>query len=167
MRQGLAICIALLCGMVAMAPAQPASTTAKSASCSFDDGKQITVRYQDEQNGKKEKLREGKIWMPGGEPMLLFTQAELSFGNADIPVGAYSMYVIPQRGNWAVVINKNVNAGAQYNPSEDLARVQTEMGTLEEPSPGFSIVFGHIAPKECSMRMYYEKTGAWVEFKEK
>ena len=99
--------------------------------------------------------------------MLLFTQSELSIGNSHIPVGAYSMYVIPQKEAWTLVLNKNVTEGSKYEEQQDLLRVEMQVGQLSKPNERFSVFFAHVAPKQCNMRMYYGKVGTWVEFKEK
>jgi hypothetical protein len=41
------------------------------------------------------------------------------------------------------------------------------LGQLSEPQKALDVFFGHVAPKQCNMRIYYGKAGAWVEFKER
>lgn len=142
----------------------PSSST--TAACSFQDGRQLSVRHtSDEAVLGKDKLPEGKLWIPGGAPLFLFTEVPLSVGNLEIPVGAYSMYLIPEKGNWTLVLNKKVTEAEKYDKGQDLARVPMEIGQLSAPEK-FAISFGHVAPKQCNMRIYYGKTGAWAEFKE-
>ena len=99
--------------------------------------------------------------------MWLFTQAELSLDTSEIPIGAYSIYIIPEKEDWILIVNKNVSAQSKYNEHEDLARAKMSLGQLSEPQKEVSVSFGHIAPKQCNMRIYYGKSGAWAEFKEK
>ena len=99
--------------------------------------------------------------------MLLFTQAELTLAKTAIPVGAYSMFVIPGKNSWTLIVNKNVTAGSKYDETQDLVRAPMETGQLSSPEKEFSVIFGHMAAKQCSMRFYYGKTGAWTEFMEK
>jgi Protein of unknown function (DUF2911) len=40
--------------------------------------------------------------------MFLFTSTPLDVSNSKIAIGAYSMYLIPQRDNGTLVLNKNV-----------------------------------------------------------
>lgn len=68
---------ALLVSAVGFAAAQNDPKGTPTASCSFQDGKQITVRYANETSPGRD-LPCGKVWTPGGQPMLLFTQAPLS-----------------------------------------------------------------------------------------
>src|SRR5438552_14869793 len=95
----LAICILLigeLCSIGALtAQKQSSASDSDTVSCNFADDKQITVRYNSVPFSKKERLRENKVWMPGGSAIILFTGADLKFGGKNIPTGAYTMYLIP------------------------------------------------------------------------
>jgi DUF2911 family protein len=157
----------LLCGVPQiLAQNNPAKTQPATATCSFEDENQVTVRYEPGASVPKKPLPQGQLWPPSGSPMYLFTQAELTIGNTTLPVGAYSMYVIPEKNKWTLIINKNVSAGAPYSQQNDLVRVPMELGHLSDPQP-FTVAFGRIAPKQCSMRIYYETAGVWAEFDEK
>lgn len=162
----LVTCLVLFSGLVTAA-AQSDATSPATASCTFQDGKQISVRYQNAVIGAKEKGFEGKIWTPGNTPMLLFTQAKLTIGASEIPIGAYSMYLLPQKDHWTLVLNKNVTGAATYDEHQDLLRAEMQLGQLPEPYKQFSVLFGHAAAKQCNMRMYYGKAGSWLEIAEK
>jgi hypothetical protein len=47
--------------------------------------------------------------------MTLFTEAQLNFAGATIPVGAYTVYPIPAKDKWTLVVNKNVTPGSAYD----------------------------------------------------
>ena len=163
----LAMCIVFVVGVVNAGIGQEAPANTATASCSFQDGKQLSLRYHQEAISGKSGPPEGKVWTPAGMPMFLFTQSELLMGNSQIPVGAYSMYVIPRKDNWILILNRNVSEGSKYDEHQDLSRAEMQIGQLSEPNKQFSVFFGHVAPKQCNIRMYYGKTGTWVEFKEK
>ena len=163
----LAMCVLLGVGMVHSSAAQQASANSSTATCSFQDGTQLTVRYDKDTISGKNGPPEGRVWAPGGTPMFLFTQSVLLIGNSQIPVGAYSMYVIPRKENWTLVVNKNVTEGSKYDEHQDLSRVEMQIGQLSEPNKQFSLFFGHVAPKQCNMRIYFGKIGTWAELKEK
>lgn len=99
--------------------------------------------------------------------MLLFTQAPLVADKTDIPMGAYSMYIVRGKDDWTLVVNKNVDAGSKYDKHLDVVRVGMLMGQLSEPQKEFTVFFGHTEPKQCNMRIYYGKSGTWAEFTEK
>lgn len=156
----------LLAELVVAAPllAQQ-NDNSQTTTCSFDDEKQISVQYN--AVSASDKLPNGKVWAPNGSPLLLFTQTPVTLGNTEIPVGAYSMFVIPGKENWTLIVNKNVTPGSKYDESQDLARVQMDIGQLGNPEKQLSVVFGHSGPKQCSMRIYYGKIGTWADFHEK
>lgn len=143
------------------------SVNTQTLACTFQDGTQLSVRYEPGKSADKRGLPLKQLWPPEKSPMYLFTQSEISVGNSDIPVGAYRMYVIPDKDNWTLVVNKDVSAGKAYNQQEDLLRAPMQVGQLGEASPTAKVVLGHIGPKQCNMRIYCGKTGAWAEFNQK
>jgi hypothetical protein len=152
-------------GAVAQDPAsQPATSTAV---CTFADQKQMSVRYNQLVVDKKDELPLGKLWTPGDAPMDLFTETPLLLNSKEIPVGAYRVYLIPEKDKWTLIVNKDVTAGSKYDEQQDLVRAPMQTGKLPQAEPRFSIYFGHIAPKQCSMRVDVGKTRAWVDFDEK
>ena len=159
------ICTAFLCVTVSLVSARSSAGTS-TATCTFQDGQQISLRYSNQLVQSKTRLPEGKIWTPGERPMFLFTQGALTIGSSDIPAGAYSAYLIPQHNNWILVLNKNVAEGSRYDEHEDVLRTPMQSGQINEPQP-FWVAFAHIAPKQCNLRIYYGKVGTWAEFKQK
>jgi hypothetical protein len=133
-------------------------------SCNFADGKQITVRYNRVPFKKGERLRENKIWMPGGSAMILFTGADLKFAGKEIPTGAYTMYVIPGKKNWTLIVSKNEKPESAYESQQDLARGEMDLGQLSQPTDKLTLYFGQMSPKQCALRVYYGDTGAFTEF---
>jgi Protein of unknown function (DUF2911) len=143
---------------------EPGSAT---AICTFEDGKQVSLRYMRPSTSRRDGLRLGKLWIPGGSPPFLFTESDLRFGNSDIPTGAYSIYLIPGNEAWTLIVNRNVTSGVSYDERQDLLRARMQLGELNEPAEELTIYFGHVGPRECDMRFDYGKTRAWIEFKEK
>jgi hypothetical protein len=167
----LAVCILLLSQLIfaRTAASQQSDSDQNSAQafCDFDDGQEISVRYNTSVVNSKDEPRNGKVWLPGGAPMTLFTGAPLTLSNSEIPVGAYSVYVIPNKKEWTLIVNKNVTAGAPYDEKQDIARSPMDLGEVESPPKQLQVSFAHIAPKDCSIRLYYGKVGAFTDFKEK
>jgi hypothetical protein len=164
-----AICIALL-GQVlvanpALAQQQDADAHTGTAFCDFDDNQEISVRYNNAPG--KDETRNGKVWLPGGKPLTLFVGVPVSLANTPIPVGAYSVYIIPNRKEWTLIVNKNVTPGAAYDQTQDVARGPMELGEVDSPPGQLQVSFAHTAPKKCSIRLYYGKIGAFAEFVEK
>ena len=136
---------------------------AMMASCTYHDDYSVTVRYSDANPGKKRDLPNGKVWSPGDVPMLLFTEAPVKVANVELAVGAYSMYVIPDKGKWTLIVNKNIAPGAAYDEKQDVARTSMETGQLPSAIDQPHVSFAHISPKVCSLRVDFGKTGAWAD----
>ena len=167
----LAICIILIAPslLLTAAIAQQGESNRESATavCDFDDGQEITLKYNGSAMNSKDEPRNGKVWLPGGSPMTMFTQVALTLHGTEIPVGAYSMYVIPGKKEWTLIVSKNVTDADKYDEKQDVARAPMEIGEVNSPPKRLQASFAHSAPKVCSIRLYYEKTGAFAEFNEK
>jgi hypothetical protein len=164
-----AICIAVLGQVLVANPAfaqQPdADAHTATAFCDFADSQEISVRYNNAPG--KDDTHNGKVWLPGGKPLTLFVGAAVSLNNNPIPIGAYSVYVIPNRKEWTLIVNKNVTPGAAYDQTQDVARGPMELGEVDSPPGQLQVSFAHTADKTCSIRLYYGKVGAFAEFLEK
>ena len=145
-------------GLVAQSGSAPTSTT----TCYLDDGRQVYVRYNPVPTNK-EKISNGKPLTPGGMPMTLFTEAQLTLGSSLIPVGAYSIYPIPARDHWTLTVNKNVTPGAAYDEKQDIARAPMETAQVEQPSEALEVAFAHVGPR-CTLRIYIGKSASFADF---
>jgi Protein of unknown function (DUF2911) len=165
-----AICILilgqLLVAVVVFAQQPDANANSATAFCDFDDNQELSVRYNTVVSSKDEP-HNGKVWIPGGSPLTLFVGAPVTFNNTPIPVGAYSIFVIPNRKDWTFIVNKNVTPGAAYDQAQDVARGSMELGEVDSPPGQLQISFAHVGAKQCSIRLYYGKIGAFAEFVEK
>lgn len=139
-------------------PSEPSST----ASCNLDDGRQVYIRYN-AVTTKSDKAPNGKPWMPGGTAMTLFTEAPLNFGGSTIPVGAYTVYPIPAKDKWTLVINRNVTQGAAYDEKQDLARAPMETDQVSQAADALEVAFAHVGDK-CTLRIYFGKSASFAPF---
>jgi hypothetical protein len=137
-----------------------AQSEPSTASCNLDDGRQVYIRYNP--ISAKDKISNGKPWAPGGSPMTLFTEAELNLGGSTIPIGAYTVYPIPDK-KWTLVVNKNVAPGSAYDEKQDLARTQMETDQVSQPSDALEVAFAHTGDK-CTLRIYFGKTASFAPF---
>ena len=151
----------LITVLLGMASAKKVFAQDAQAYCNFTDGNQVTIQYQ---ATVKEEPRNGRVWSPG---MTLYVQTPLTLGSSEIPLGAYTIYLIPDKRNWTMIVNKNVTAGAAYDSAQDVARAPMEIGEIPQPTKQLQLSFAHMAPKQCSLRVYYQKVGAFGDFMEK
>ena len=137
-----------------------------TTNCTFEDGNEISMRYIPV-SIDKEKLQNGKPWAPGGTAIVLFSPVDLIFDKTQVGLGAKSVYLIPGKNQWTLVLNKNVNDKAQYDEHQDLVRARMEVGELSTPATELQLTLAHTGPKQCSLRTDYGKTGAWIDFHQK
>jgi hypothetical protein len=135
--------------------------------CTFADQTDLSARYNAVSTKDNPRLQNGRVWAPGGKPILLFTQSPLRIANVDLAVGAYSVYLIPGKDDWTMVVNKNVSGTGDYSEKDDLVRIRMEGAKLSTASDHLNISLGHIAPKQCELRVYYDKAGVWATISEK
>lgn len=144
-----------------------------TATCDFSDQQQLAVQYEQVTIGKHDKdflgheVPYGKVWEPGKQPLTLFTNSPVSIDGINVPVGAYTLYLIPDRKEWTLVLSKNTDKTADYDKSKDVVRAPMQIGQLPSPEPEFSVYFAHTGPKECTMRIDMADTRAWVPFEQK
>jgi hypothetical protein len=138
------------------------SAPSSTASCNLDDGRQVYIRYNPV-TAKSDKAPNGKPWTPGGAPMTLFTEAQLAFGGSTIPIGAYTVYPIPARDKWTLVVNKNVTAGSAYDGKQDIARAPMETDQVSQAADSLEVAFAHVGEK-CTLRIYFGKSASFAAF---
>jgi hypothetical protein len=143
---------------ICSAQSEPTSAT----TCTLDDGRQVSLRFN-AVTSKAEKPPNGKPWTPGGAAMTLFTEAPLAFGGTTIPIGAYTVYPIPAKDKWTLVVNKNVTRGAAYDEKQDMARATMETDQIPQPSDVLDVAFEHVGAK-CTLRIYFGKALSSVPF---
>ena len=133
----------------------------QTAYCNFEDGNQVSMQYS---AAVKEQPKNGKVWSPG---ITLYVQVPLTLGGSQIPLGAYTVYLVPGGKSWTLIVNRNVTPDAAYDSSQDVARSSMEVGEVPEPSKELELSFAHMSAKQCNLRVYYGKVGAFTDFLEK
>jgi hypothetical protein len=136
-----------------------------TATCNLPDDRQVYIRYNPV-SSKSERPANGKPWAPGGSPMTLFTEAQLTLGNTTIPIGAYAVYPIPAKDKWSLVVNKNVTPGTAYDEKQDLARIAMETDQIPQAADALEVAFAHYGLK-CTLRIYFGKAASFADFNAK
>ena len=149
-----------LVGLVNLLSAAGAAQDVRSTYCNFDEDNQVTIQYNPV---VKDPPKNGKVWSPG---VTLYVQTPLIVGSSTLALGAYSVHFIPDKKNWTLIVNRNVASPTVYNSSEDVARAPMELGELPAPQKELQLAFAHMG-NECSLRAYYQKTGAFAAFTKK
>ncbi len=164
----LALGLMAVLGSAQMDKASRPSPAAK-ASCALADGKTITVDYSSPRaKGRKifgGLVPYGEVWRAGANEATTFvTTSDLMVGGTHVPAGSYTIFAIPNKDKWTLVISKKTGEwGTAYpGPSEDLARIDMKVSALPAAVENFTIAFGK-APKGCPLIMEWETTQASVD----
>lgn len=103
----------------------------------------IEVRVNYSSPGKKgrtvwgELVPYGKLWRTGANAATtLETSGELTIGGATVPAGKYSVFSIPDKDQWTLILNKNADQSnvGDYDQALDVVRVlvKPEAGAARE-----------------------------------
>ncbi len=180
MRKGSVIFIALCLSLALFAAGTHAQQDKSArpsppAKASFDlgGGKSITVDYSSPRvKGRKiygELVPFGKVWRAGAnEATTLITTADIVVGGTPVPVGTYTLFAIPNKDKWTLIISKATGEwGTDYpGPDKDLARVDMKVSTLPSTVENFTISFDK-SGTGTTMNIDWETTRASVTIAKK
>lgn len=67
----------------------------------------------------------GRVWRTGADAATqLITDHDIEIGGTVVPAGSYSLFSVPNAGNWLLIINREHGEwGTDYKPERDLARL--------------------------------------------
>ena len=155
-------------GSAQMDKASRPSPAAK-ASCALADSKTITVDYSSPRaKGRKifgGLVPYGEVWRAGANDASTFvTSADLMVGGKHVPAGSYTIFTIPNKDKWTLIISKKTGEwGIPYpGADQDLVRVDMKASTLPAAVENFTIAFDKTAGG-CTLRMDWETTRASVD----
>jgi hypothetical protein len=75
------------------------------------------------------------VWRTGANMSTQLTaEVDLTIGNNFIPRGIYTLFSLPTRTGWKLIVSKQVlQWGTDYDPAQDFARIDLHARTLAEP----------------------------------
>ena len=145
-------------------PSPPAS-----AKCELAGGKSVTMDYSSPRlKGRKvggEIAPYGQVWRTGANEATTFvTTSDVMVGGAHVPAGSYTIFTIPNKDKWTLIISKKTGEwGTDYpGEKEDLARVDMKAGTSSAAVENFTISFDKGA-KGCTLKLAWDTTTASVD----
>jgi hypothetical protein len=107
-----------------------------------------------------------QIWRTGAnEVTTLKTESDLTLGGMNVPGGTYSLFTLPSKTNWLLIINKETGQnGLVYHPRLDLARVKLQKRELPGSIERFTILLDKTDSRSGVLRLEWEKTRLSVPF---
>jgi DUF2911 family protein len=66
-----------------------------------------------------------KVWRAGAnQPTKLIVSRDFNFGGTAVPAGTYSVFMIPGKASWTVMLNKNLTASQdEHDAKDDVAKL--------------------------------------------
>jgi hypothetical protein len=145
-------------------PSPPAKAT-----CELAGGKTITVDYSSPRaKGRRifgGLVPYGEAWRAGANEATTFvTTTDLMVGGSHVPAGSYTIFTIPNKDKWTLIISKKTGEwGIPYpGADQDLVRVDMKVSATPSPIENFTIAFDKTA-SGCTLRMEWETTRAAVD----
>jgi Protein of unknown function (DUF2911) len=145
-------------------PSPPAST-----SCDLGGGNSIKVDYSSPRaKGRKifgGIVPYGEVWRAGANEATTFvTSTDVMVGGTHVPAGSYTLFAVPNKDKWSLVISKKTGEwGTPYPGADsDFARVDMKPSTTPAAVENFTIAFDKTGGG-CTLRMEWETTRASVE----
>jgi hypothetical protein len=82
-----------------------------------------------------------KVWRFGANvSTTLKSDVDLTLGGKNVPKGSYSLFALPSKGGWMLIVNKQTGQpGTEYKPEMDLVRIPVRSQTLATPLESFTI----------------------------
>jgi tetratricopeptide (TPR) repeat protein len=101
----------------------------------------------------------GKIWRTGANASTIITLNDDAVieGNK-VPAGKYSIYTIPDKKDWVIILNKNLKGGMTYPEGQDLCRFKVKPKALKESVETFSAAFTNVKYNSADVEFQWEKT---------
>jgi hypothetical protein len=165
---GLAVGLMAMLGSAQMDKNSKPSPAAK-ASCALADGKSITVDYSSPRaKGRKifgGLVPYGEVWRAGANDATTFvTTTDLMVGGSHVAAGSYTIFAIPNKDKWTLIISKKTGEwGIPYPGADsDLVRVDMKASAVPAAVENFTIAFDK-AGSGCTLRMEWETTRASVD----
>jgi hypothetical protein len=94
----------------------------------------------------------------------LKTDINLRIGNLGVPMGTYTLYTIPEKSGWTLIVNKQTGQwGTTYDETQDLGRVKMTEGVIpSSPVETFQIKFVNTKDLTSELQLEWETTNVYV-----
>lgn len=108
-----------------------------------------------------------KVWRTGANaPTKLEASREFSLGGTKVPAGTYSVFTIPGKASWTVILNKDPNASEQrYDKSKDAARITVKPEKLPYKRERLTFVFSDFTDDAANLDLEWEQVRIRIPLK--
>ena len=103
----------------------------------------------------------GKVWRTGANenPEIKFYQ-NVTLGGKKVKAGTYSLFAIPGKNEWTIIVNNDLDYWGAYNYKEqnDVVRVTGKTKKLDDVVEAFTIQFAADGDNKTIMKLAWDKT---------
>ncbi len=110
----------------------------------------------------------GQVWRTGANSATVITFSEnVIMEGHSVPAGSYSLFTIPDKDEWTVILNKTVKQwGAySYKQEDDFLRFKVKPEHLDEKRETFTIQFTNETTSSSELRLVWDHTGIAIHLK--
>jgi hypothetical protein len=139
--------ILILCSFVSQAQDKPRISPLAMSTMRYKDA-YVKITYgQPQKRGREifgKLIPYDKVWRTGAnEATELTTTKDIQLNNALLKAGTYSIFSIPQKEYWTIIVNKDVGLWGvyNYNPDLDVMRFNVPVKSSEKFYESFTISF--------------------------
>ncbi len=109
-----------------------------------EEAKVIYSRPQLKGRRLSKLIPEGKMWRLGANEATQISFAnDVVFGGTKVKAGTYTMFAIPGKTEWTIILNKDLNlwGNSGLDESKNVAKVKGKVSSSMAPIEAFSISF--------------------------
>jgi hypothetical protein len=114
----------------------------------------------------------GKLWRTGAnEPTIFYTPAAIQVAGIRVPPGVYSLYTVPGKTEWEVIVNRSISQWgheSRYTDSvkaQEVGRGKAPAQAIAEPIETFTIRSESAGGGAASLILEWEKTRVRIPVK--
>ncbi len=108
----------------------------------------------------------GEVWRTGAnEATEITTTCKVKMGGKTVPAGTYTLFTIPQKDKWTIILNKDLGLWGAFNykKERDFLRFDVPTTTLDTTWEAFTIKFDKSPnTNTINMNLVWDKTQASV-----
>lgn len=152
----------------AQIPRIPEASPTQTIIQNFGLGK-ITITYS-RPNVKDRKIfggiiPYGEVWRTGANSATIITFSEnVVIEGYPVPAGTYSLFSIPNKNEWTIILNKTVKQWGAYSYKEDqdFLRFNIKPVHVSEKRESFTMAFVNTTVKATDLVLVWDKTAAYI-----
>ena len=110
----------------------------------------------------------GKVWRTGANKATSVTfSTDVNIGGKDVKAGTYSLFTIPNKTEWTIILNSNTElwGAGKYEEATDVARFTIKPTALSDNVETLTIDFSHLVGPNGNLNLSWENTHVAIAVK--